>query len=107
MNKPILQPVPESLDQAARPSTVSIADQQAFESATFRLRCALSSVADGGATADVAEARLKLRAIAVKLRDAGFWRNDKQGLRSTVSLLWEADRCVNEHALLQAGEESA
>ncbi|MCG6119764.1 MAG: hypothetical protein MEP44_03875 [Blastomonas sp.] len=86
--------------QGQRPNEVSLADQRAFEAASTRLRQALQDVASGSGTDDVAEARQALRSIAVKLRDAGFWRSDKHGLRTTVSLLWEADRHVNDKALL-------
>lgn len=44
---------------------------------------------------------MRLRELAVKLRDAGYWRTDKHGLRATVSLLWQADRHVSELALRQ------
>lgn len=88
-------------EETPRPATVSVGEQQAFEAATARLRAALLVAADSQGFEEVADARLKLRALAVKLRDAGFWRSDKHGLRSTVSLLWEADRFVNEQALLR------
>lgn len=87
-------------EQPMHPSTVSAADQRAFTLATLRLRQALRCAATGESAIDVAAARLELRALAVKLRDGGFWRTDKQGLRATVSLLWEADRFVNDQALL-------
>ncbi|MDM7956230.1 hypothetical protein [Blastomonas sp.] len=83
-----------------RPAEISLADQQAFEAASLRLRQALQDAGGEERSDDVAEARQSLRSIAVKLRDAGFWRSDKQGLRTTVSLLWEADRHVNDKALL-------
>lgn len=103
-NTPI---VSDSPDTAAYNAHVSVADQQSFEAATSRLRKALQESAQDSQMAEVSDARLNLRALAVKLRDAGFWRSDKQGLRSTVSLLWEADRFVNEHALLQPRSDSA
>lgn len=88
-------------------SEVSLADQQAFETASQRLRQALQNATSAQGKDDVAEARQALRSIAVKMRDAGFWRSDKHGLRSTVSLLWEADRYINDKALLTShGEKS-
>lgn len=90
-----------------RPAQVSLADQEAFEAASSRLREALQNAADGLGRNDVAEARQSLRALAVKLRDAGYWRSDKHSLRTTVSLLWEADRYVNDKALLKpAGDDT-
>lgn len=68
---------------------------------------ALNDAAEGREHADIADARLKLRAMAVKMRDSGFWRTDKQGLRATVSLLWQADRFVNEQALRGIGNGTA
>lgn len=97
---------PDNIGHSARPSQISAADQHEFEAATLRLRNALLNAGAGTAHSDVANARQNLRAIAVKLRDAGFWRSDKQGLRATVSLLWEADRFVNDKALLQAGGDA-
>lgn len=89
----------ESTDRGQRDAQVSLADQQAFDVACQRLRNALQDAANGVGPDQVADARVHLRSLAVKLRDAGFWRSDKHGLRSTVSLLWEADRYVNEQAL--------
>lgn len=88
-----------------RPAAVSVADQQAFEAASSRLRQALQHASSGMGVDDVADARQALRSIAVKLRDAGFWQSDKHGLRGTVSLLWEADRYVNDKALLRPDRE--
>lgn len=101
-----IQPTDQA-DRSARPMTVSVADQQAFDAATVRLRHALHAAANGASYHEVCEARLALRSLAVKLRDAGFWRSDKQGLRATVSLLWEADRFVNDHALTCPDDKSA
>lgn len=78
---------------------VSAADEQAFLLASARLTAALAQAADGQAHEDITRARKRLRELAVKLRDAGYWRSDKQGLRATVSLLWQADRHVNDIAL--------
>lgn len=97
----------DNIELPVRPSHISAADQHAFETATRRLRQALERAARGGRHSEVVEARLDLRAIAVKLRDAGMWRADKQGLRATVSLLWEADRFVSDQALAQVGSESS
>jgi hypothetical protein len=88
-----------------RPAGVSLADERAFEAASAHLRQALQAAASGLGSDEVADARQALRTIAVKLRDAGFWRSDKQGLRATVSLLWEADRYVNNKALLTPRRE--
>lgn len=93
--------------QTARTSQVSVEDQRAFEAATIRLRNALARSAQSGSQSEVAEARISLRSLAVKLRDVGFWKYDKQGLRATVSLLWEADRFVSDRALLQTGDPQA
>lgn len=101
LDPPVNAPFPDdNSDLPLHPSTVSAADQRAFTLATLRLREALRCAAAGDVAIDVAAARLELRAVAVKLRDGGFWRTDKQGLRATVSLLWEADRFVNDQALL-------
>lgn len=105
MNHPKPTSTSDTTEHSSGLSQVSVADQHAFEAATLRLRNALQNAAHQGGPSDVADARLNLRAIAVKLRDAGFWRSDKQGLRETVSLLWEADRFVNDQALFQAGSE--
>ncbi|GGB64460.1 hypothetical protein [Blastomonas aquatica] len=111
MNTP--NPIPvaihstEQADRHARSASVSNADQQAFDAATVRLRHALHAAANGAYFHEVCDARLALRSLAVKLRDAGFWRSDKQGLRATVSLLWEADRFVNDHALTCPDDKSA
>lgn len=91
---------PDDLLYDPRPAEVSVEDRQAFEAASSRLRQALQHASSGMGVDDVADARQALRSIAVKLRDAGFWRSDKHGMRDTVSLLWEADRYVNDKALL-------
>jgi hypothetical protein len=78
---------------------VSAIDEQAFIAASERLALALDRAATGRSDVDIAEARM--RELAVKLRDAGYWRTDKHGLRATVSLLWQADRHVSELALRQ------
>lgn len=80
---------------------VSAIDEQQFVEASERLSEALDNAAAGRSHGDIAEARLRLRELAVKLRDAGYWRTDKHGLRATVSLLWQADRYVSELALNQ------
>lgn len=80
---------------------VSAIDEQLFVEASERLSAALDNAAAGRTHGDIAEARLRLRELAVKLRDAGYWRTDKHGLRATVSLLWQADRYVSELALNQ------
>lgn len=80
---------------------VSAIDEQAFVEASEKLARALDHAAAGRTHSDIAEARLRLRELAVKLRDAGYWRTDKHGLRATVSLLWQADRYVSELALKQ------
>lgn len=77
----------------------SAADEHAFRVARDRLSAALANDSGINSGDDVAQARIELRSMAVKLRDAGYWRSDKQGLRETVSLLWEADRYVSERAL--------
>lgn len=104
---PLYGAAPSSDGQAhqSQAASVSVADQQAFAAATLRLRTALQTAADGNSAHDVGKARTELRNIAVKLRDAGFWRSDKQGLRATVSLLWEADRFVNDQALMRPDAE--
>lgn len=78
---------------------VSAIDEQAFVAATERLSIALDQAANGRSHEDIAAARMLLRELAVKLRDAGYWRTDKQGLRATVSLLWQADRYVSEMSM--------
>ncbi len=78
---------------------ISAADEQAFVAASARLTAALEQAAAGRTHDEIAIARQRLRELAVKLRDAGYWRSDKQGLRATVSLLWQADRYVNDLAL--------
>lgn len=78
---------------------ITPADEQAFRRARDRLSAALSGDSGIMGEDDVAKARIELRALAVKLRDAGYWRSDKAGLRSTVALLWQADRFVSEQAL--------
>ena len=98
---PLSPPGPVDADKgAARP--VSAIDEQAFVAASERLSVALDQAAAGRTHEDIAEARMRLRELAVKLRDAGYWRTDKHGLRATVSLLWQADRCVSELALKSA-----
>lgn len=79
--------------------SVSAIDEQAFVDASEKLSRALDQAAAGRQHGDIVEARTRLRELAVKLRDAGYWRNDKHGLRATVSLLWQADRYVSELAL--------
>lgn len=81
------------------PHAVSAIDEQAFVAAAERLSAALDRAAQGRCHDDIAVARMRLRELAVKLRDAGYWRSDKQGLRATVSLLWQADRYVSEMSL--------
>ncbi len=100
-------PSGQNTDRGARELLVSQADQQAFDVACQRLRTALVDAANGAEQDQVSEARAHLRSLAVKMRDAGFWRSDKHGLRSTVSLLWEADRFVNEQALNRTEGQSA
>lgn len=80
-------------------STVSAIDEQAFVAARDRLALALEHAAAGRMHEDIGDARAHLRQLAVKLRDAGYWRTNKQGLRATVSLLWQADRFISELAL--------
>lgn len=93
---------PGSAESAKSDScTVSAIDEQAFVAASERLSAALDRAASGRTGDDIAEARMRLRELAVKLRDAGYWRTDKHGLRATVSLLWQADRYVSELALKQ------
>ena len=77
----------------------SASDEHAFRVARDRLSAALANDSGSNGEGDVAQARIELRSMAVKLRDAGYWRSDKQGLRATVALLWEADRFVSERAL--------
>lgn len=90
-------------DQASandsKPRAVSAVDEHAFVEAREQLALALDQAAEGRSHADIAAARQRLRELAVRLRDAGYWRTDKQGLRATVSLLWQADRYVSEMAL--------
>ena len=86
-------------------STVPAIDEQAFIRASKALSLALDQAAAGRTHADIAVARQRLRELAVRLRDAGYWRTDKHGLRATVSLLWQADRYVSEMALKQARDE--
>ncbi|WP_152414603.1 hypothetical protein [Blastomonas sp. AAP53] len=78
---------------------ISAADEQAFVAASERLTAALEQAGSGRTHEDIAIARQRLRELAVKLRDAGYWRSDKKGLRATVSLLWQADRYVSDIAL--------
>lgn len=80
-------------------AVVSAADEQAFVAASGRLTAALEQAASGRTHEDITIARQRLRELAVKLRDAGYWRSDKKGLRATVSLLWQADRYVSDIAL--------
>lgn len=94
--------LPDSTDSTpAHSRAVSAIDEQAFLAASERLALALDRAATGRSDVDIAEARMRLRELAVKLRDAGYWRTDKHGLRATVSLLWQADRHVSELALRQ------
>jgi len=83
-------------------SSILVAQDRAFQMATRRLSEALARAADGNGCGDVAEARLHLRSLAVRLRDAGYWRHDRNGLRATVALLWQADRFVSEQVLLRS-----
>jgi hypothetical protein len=85
--------------------TISAIDEQAFIEASERLTLALDQAASGRTHDDIAVARQRLRELAVRLRDAGYWRTDKHGLRATVSLLWQADRYVSEMALNRAKGE--
>lgn len=89
---------PTKTGEPAKP-VVSAADEQAFVNASARLTAALDQAATGRTHEEISIARQRLRELAVKLRDAGYWRNDKRGLRATVSLLWQADRYVNDIAL--------
>ena len=82
--------------------SISIEQDNAFQMATCRLSEALARAVDGNVCGDVAEARLHLRSLAVQLRDAGYWRHDRNGLRATVALLWQADRFVSEQVLLRS-----
>ncbi|WP_373489084.1 hypothetical protein [Blastomonas sp.] len=67
------------------------------------LRLALDH-ADGAAGADeIVHAQKTLRDLAVQLRDNGFWRHDRTGLRDVVALIWEADRFLNDQALSASG----
>lgn len=79
--------------------SITPADERALSAAQDRLRTALDAAPYQARGKDVAEARINLRTLAAKMRDAGYWRADKQGLRSTVALLWQADRFVNDQAL--------
>ena len=89
---------PAKAGEPAKP-VVSVADEQAFVAASARLTAALEQAATGRTHEEISIARQRLRELAVKLRDAGYWRSDKRGLRATVSLLWQADRYVNDIAL--------
>lgn len=89
---------PSKNGDTTRPSVSSV-DEQAFLAASARLTAALDQAASGRTHEEITIARQRLRELAVKLRDAGYWRSDKQGLRATVSLLWQADRYVNDLAL--------
>lgn len=51
---------------------VSAIDEQAFVEASEKLARALDHAAAGRTHSDIAEARLRLRELAVKLRDAGY-----------------------------------
>lgn len=93
------QPVEPAHAGGGSRSAVSPDDEQAFLSASLRLTAALDQAQAGRTHEDIALARQRLRELAVKLRDAGYWRTDKQGLRATVSLLWQADRYVSDIAL--------
>lgn len=102
---PVANPYGQTDASVPRASAVSSADQRAFQAATARLEEALDAAAQGKPHGDIETARLSLRELAVKLRDAGFWRSDKQGLRATVSLLWRADRFVSDQALRSSGSD--
>lgn len=84
--------------------SITPADVVALRRAQRRLRTVLDAVPYAARGKDVADARIKLRTLAARMRDLGYWRADKQGLRSTVALLWEADRFVNDQALRAADD---
>jgi hypothetical protein len=92
--------------QASEDANLSqVAD--AFHAASALLRSALTRSSQGDADQDIARLRLKVRQLAINLRDSGYWRNDKAGLRAAVSLLWEADRFISDRTLLgEAGKNS-
>lgn len=91
--------------ETAGSRSVSAIDEQAFVDASDKLSRALDQAAAGRQHGDIVAARTRLRELAVKLRDAGYWRTDKHGLRATVSLLWQADRYVSELALKSDQEQ--
>lgn len=90
------------IDDAAHAASAgppALSGRRELNAASLGLRLALRIARQGGAGANVVEARHKLRALAVKMHDNGFWQADKTGLRETIALLWEADRFVNQQAL--------
>jgi hypothetical protein len=111
MHNSSANPSRDSFTHADTPSKrgtlVDASEEQAFYLASQRLQQALDDATAGRPHADIAAARLNVRELAVKMRDAGYWRSDKQGLRATVSLLWQADRFVSDQALLRPDTDGA
>lgn len=64
-----------------------------------RLKAAVTNCEDGGSIGEIMSARKQLSDVALRLREAGYWPDNREKLREVTALLWEADRCINADAL--------